>query len=223
MLMSYFRVSRFLLFWICLSVPSLGAENSSPLRFTWQKNIQRGTVETYGLELNEKGVGKFHFKKREEDLIELGFMLKQSTVESLLSMFTQADFLNESINFVSSRKVADMGMKTICFENGSRKREVTFNYTENRNLQEIVNFFENLCQQEKSLSAIDLALKYDRLGIPKKLDELERNLAAKRIVAPERFAPVLERIYRDESLMNLARTEAKKILSQIEKMQSVAN
>ena len=70
---------------------------------------------------------------------------------------------------------------------------------------------------------MDLALKYDRLGIPKKLDELERNLTAKRIVDPERFAPVLEKIYQDQSLMNLARTEAKKILSKIEKMQSVAN
>jgi hypothetical protein len=57
---------------------------------------------------------------------------------------------------------------------------------------------------------MDLALKYDRLGIPKKLDELDSSLNAKRVVAPERFAPVLEKIYADQTLMNLARKEAKK-------------
>jgi hypothetical protein len=146
-------------------------------------------------------------------------VLKPSTVDSLISLFQQADFLNESKGFVSGRKVANMGMKTIRFESGSKRREVTFNYTEDKTLQQIVNFFENLCQQEQSLFEMDLALKYDRLGIPKKLDELERNLSAKRIVAPERFAPILERIYQDESLINYSRTEAKKILSKIDRMQ----
>ena len=193
------------------------------LKFVWQKTIQQGSIELYGLELDERGKGKFTFKRREEEPLVLDFELKPKKVETLLSYFERADFLNETKNFVSARKVADMGMKTIRFESGARTREIKFNYTEDRNVMEIVDFFENLCQQEKSLFEMDLALKYDRLGIPKKLDELERNLSAKRIVDPERFTPVLERIYQDQSLMNLARTEAKKILSQIEKMQAVTN
>jgi len=213
----------FCLVCLLLSVSFLLAGDGPPLRFVWQKNIQRGSIEVYRLELSEKGAGTFQFKKREEDPVELSFVLKPSTVDSLLALFVQADFLNETKNFVSPRKVADMGMKTIRLESGLRSREITFNYTEDKILQEIVNFFVNLCQQEKSLFEIDLALKYDRLGIPKKLDELERSLVAKRIVAPERFTPVLEKIYQDETLMNLARKEARKILSKIEKMQSFAN
>jgi hypothetical protein len=199
------------------------AEDAPSMRFVWRKTIQKGSIEIYGLEFNEKGKGKFSFKKREEDPLELDFELKRSKVEVLLSDFVRADFLNEAKNFVSPRKVADMGLKTIRFENGSRVREVTFNYTEDKTLQEIVDFFENLCQQEKALFEMNLALKYDRLGITKRLDELDRSLTAKRIVDPGRFAPVLEKIYEDQQLMNLARTEAKKILTKIEKMQSVAN
>jgi hypothetical protein len=219
-------MNRLPTFAVCLLVLwyslSFSAEDT-PLKFVWHKAIQQGSIEFYGLELDGKGKGKFNFKKRQEDALEIDFELKPAKVETLLSYFVRADFLNETKNFVSPRKVADMGLKTVRFENGARKREVTFNYTEDRTMMDIVDFFENLCQQEKSLFEMGLALKYDRLGIPKKLDELERNLTAKRIVEPERFAPVLEKIYRDESLMNLARTEAKKILSKIEKMQSVAN
>jgi hypothetical protein len=116
--------------------------------------------------------------------------------------------------------VAYTGTKTVRFDVGTKRREVVYDYTEDRMLQEITNFFENLCQQERALFEMDLALRYDRLGIPKKLDELDRNLGANRIVAPERFTPILEKIYADQTLMNLARKEAKRLLSKLEKMQS---
>jgi len=202
---------------------SFQTESPTPLRFVWHKAIQTGSIASYGLEFDERGKGKFSFKRREEETLEFDFELKRSKVEALLVSFLNVDFLNESKNFVSTRKVADMGMKTIRFQRGGSTREVSFNYTEDKVLQQIVDVFENLCQQERSLFEMNLALKYDRLGIPKKLDELDRNLTAKRIVDPERFTPVLEKIYQDQQLMNLARTEAKKILSKIERMESVTN
>src|SRR5207249_1394001 len=141
--------------------------------------------------------------------------LRASAIETLRALFQRADFLDESKEFASQRRVADMGSKTVRFEHGAKRREVVYNYTEDRTLQEITTFFENLCQQERALFEMDLALKYDRLGIAKKLDELDSSLNAKRIIAPERFAPVLERIYADQTLMHLARREAKKILARI--------
>jgi hypothetical protein len=199
------------------------AENHPLPRFTWKKDNSRGNMESYGIELSENGRGHVQFKKRNEESLTLEIALKPSAIETLVILFTRADFLNESKDFISQRKVADMGTKTVRYETASRKREVVYNYSEDKGLQEISNFFENLCLQERALFEMDLALKYDRLGIPKKLDELDRNLAAKRIVAPERFTEVLEKIYQDQSLMNLARKEAKKILSKIEKMQTFAN
>lgn len=194
------------------------AQDQDSVRFVWQKIQSRGAVETYRVELDGSGKGRFLFKKKDVENVETDFQLHSAAVSSLQTLFIQADFLNEGKDFVSQRKVADMGMKTILFEVGSRKREVSFNYSEDRILQQIAIFFENLCQQERSLFEIELALKYDRLGIPKKLDELEKNLSDKRIVAPERFQPVLDRIYQDESLMHYARVEAKKLLVKIQKM-----
>ena len=192
-------------------------------RFSWRKDTSRGLLEFYAVELNSNGNGQFCFKKRNEDEIKLPVTLRTSAIETLSALFQKANFLDESRDFVSQRKVADMGSKTIRLESGSKQREVVYNYTEDRALQEITNFFENLSQQERALFELDLALKYDRLGIPKKLDELDRNLNANRIIAPERFAPVLEKIYADRTLMNLARKDAKKLLGRIEKMKPSAN
>jgi hypothetical protein len=219
-----FPIIGLVLLWIAADcVAGTLAENGSLTKFAWRRDNSRGPMESYIVELNESGTGRFEFKKREGEPVSIEVVLKPAAIETLITLFARADFLNESKDFVSQRKVADLGTKTVRYETGSRKREVVYNYTDDRVLQEISNFFENLCQQERALFEIDLALKYDRLGIPKKLDELDRNLSSKRIVAPERFTQVLERIYRDESLMNLARKEAKKLLSRIERMQTFAN
>ncbi|HVN78315.1 MAG TPA: hypothetical protein VMW38_04900 [Terriglobia bacterium] len=172
------------------------------------------------LELDGTGRGTFQFKERNSERVLVDLELNPATVSALLNLFDKADFLNENKDFVSPRKVADMGMKTVRFEMGSRKKEVSFNYTEDRGAQQLVNFFENLCLQEKTRFEMDLALKYDRLGIPKMLDELEKSMKANRIVAPERFTAVLEKIYQDESVINYARVEARKLLAEMQKSAS---
>ena len=208
---------------VCVLAAPAHAQTESGSRFLWKKDNSRGVLESYGVELDGNGKGQFYFSKRNEDEIKLPVTLRASAMQTLRGLFEKADFLNESRDFVSQRKVADMGLKTVRFGTGSKQREVVYNYTEDRSLQEITTFFENLCQQERALFEMDLALKYDRLGIPKKLDELDSSLNAKRVVAPERFAPVLEKIYADQTLMNLARKEAKKLLVRIEKMKTFSN
>jgi len=208
---------------VCVLAGGAHAQTDSGSHFLWKKDNSRGLLESYGVELNGNGNGQFYFNKRNDAEIKLPVTLRASAIETLRALFEKADFLNESRDFVSQRKVADMGLKTVRFATGSKQREVTYNYTEDRALQEITTFFENLCQQERALFEMDLALKYDRLGIPKKLDELDSSLNAKRVVAPERFAPVLEKIYADQTLMNLARKEAKKLLARIEKMKTFSN
>jgi len=208
---------------VCVLAGRAHTQTDSGSHFLWKKDNSRGLLESYGVELNGNGNGQFYFNKRNETEIKLPVTLRASAIETLRALFEKADFLNDSRDFVSQRKVADMGLKTVRFATGSKQREVIYNYTEDRALQEITTFFENLCQQERALFEMDLALKYDRLGIPKKLDELDSSLTAKRVVAPERFAPVLEKIYADQTLMNLARKEAKKLLARIEKMKTFSN
>ena len=186
---------------------------------SWKIIQSRGPYPFSSIELDQSGNGQFRFQKLESSLITVDFHLNRLKVVSLYNLFLESNFLNASKNFTSQKKVADLGMKTIRFETGKQMREVTFNFTEDKDLREINDFFENLDEQEKFLFDLELALKHDRLGIPKKLDFLERELKAKRIVAPERFKPILEKISEDDTLINFARKEARKLLNQLSKVQ----
>ena len=195
------------------------AAASEAFRCSWKIVHSRGPYPFSSIELDQSGNGQFRFQKLESSVITVDFHLNRPKVVSLYNLFLESNFLNVSKNFTSPKKIADLGMKTIRFETGQQTREVTFNFTEDKDLREINDFFENLDEQEKFLFDLELALKHDRLGIPKRLDFLERELKANKIVAPERFRPILEKISEDDTLINLARKEARKLLNKLSKLQ----
>ena len=196
--------------------------SGQPFRVVWQKDLNRGCLEIHRIEISGDGKAKYKFKQDEGATIEVDFQLKFHAVGSLLEMFTQADFLNETKDFVSLRQVADTGTRTIRLESGLRIREIVFMHTEDKTLREIAVFFDQLSRQERSLFEMNLALKHDPLGVPKQLELLEQNLRRKKLIDPERFILVLKKILADSSLMNLARKQARRLLSEIDSQSSQA-
>ena len=188
-----------------------------PVRVFWQKDYTRGKPELHRIEVETDGTARYLLRLGDGEPLTVDFQLKSHTVEHLLEMFVQADFLNRDKNFVSSRRVADTGTRTIRLESGAQTREVVFRHTNDKTLRKIATFFDHLSAQERFLLDMKLTLKHDRLGIPRKLDLLEGYLDRKTIVDPQRFSPVLKRISQDRSLMNLARKMARRLLRQIDR------
>ena len=61
----------------------------------------------------------------------------------------------------------------------------------------------------------EAALRFDRLGVPKKIERIESDLKNNRIADPERLIPVLDKILSDQRIMNYARDHAGKMKEQI--------
>jgi hypothetical protein len=94
---------------------------------------------------------------------------------------------------------------------------VVFKHTDDRTFRKIVTFFDHLSAQERFLLDLELTLKHDRLGIPRRLDQLQGFMDRKTIVDPQRFSPILKRISQNPSLMNLARKTARRLLRRIDR------
>jgi hypothetical protein len=59
-------------------------------------------------------------------------------------------------------------------------------------------------------------MQFERLSVPKRLEQVENELKSNRISDPERLIPILERIEKDQQIINYARTTAGKIKKQIQ-------
>ena len=209
------QIRTFLIFWTIFLLPSHYSNSDVLNKITWKKDLTRGRMESYQIEVNENGQVTYQFFPNQGEVVLVNLRLSSKKVDFLLDMFSKADFLNKKKNFVSSRRVSSTGINTIRLESGLQQREIVFRYTENKILKKIILFFNQLSQQEQSLFEMDIALRYDRLGILKRLDQLDRYLQRKELIDPKRFIPVLEKISTDKSLINLARKQARQILHQI--------
>ena len=209
------QIRTFLIFWTIFLLPSHYSNSDVLNKITWKKDLTRGRMESYQIEVNENGQVTYQFFPDQGEVVLVNLRLSSKKVDFLLDMFSKADFLNKKKKFVSSRRVSSTGINTIRLESGLQQREIVFRYTENKILKKIILFFNQLSQQEQSLFEMDIALRYDRLGILKRLDQLDRYLQRKELIDPKRFIPVLEKISTDKSLINLARKQARQILHQI--------
>ena len=112
----------------------------------------------------------------------------------------------------SGLKVANLGMKTLRCEDASGKHEVSFNYTTDENGQAIADFFERMRETQYLLFNLETAVRFDKLGVNKVLLQIETLWDKNQLVGPERFIPMLERVMKNDSYLNMARDRAEKLI-----------
>ena len=131
-------------------------------------------------------------------------------------MLAATNYLEHPETFESGKKIADLGAKHLTIELPSGKREGTFNFSLRKDVTELSNFFEGLLNQETLEFDITNAMQFERLSIPKRLEQMANELKGNRISDPEGLIPVLEKIEANQQIMNYARSQAGKMKKDIE-------
>jgi hypothetical protein len=184
--------------------------------FTYCHDNTRGPYETQCVQLDAEAKGQIKFKRRQAETVDLPIQLSAPARDKFTSLLAATNYLDHPETFESGRKIADLGAKRLTIELPSGKREGTFNYSLRKDITDLSTFFEALINQETLGFDIMNAIQFERLSIPKRLEQVENELKANRIADPERLIPILERIEKDQQIMNYARSQAGKIKKQIQ-------
>ena len=184
--------------------------------FSYCRENSRGPFELQCVELDAGGKGQVKLKHRDADSIGVDIELSPGAQNEFLAIVAATNNLEHADAYESNRKVADLGKKHLVIELPSGKREARFNFSNRKEVMDLGVFFDGLINQETLVSDIGTALQFERLSIPKRLEQLENELRAKRIADPPRLVPLLEKIEADQRLVNFARTRAGKLKQQIE-------
>jgi hypothetical protein len=123
-------------------------------------------------------------------------------------LLRDTDYLAEGDRYESSRRVANLGLKTLVAEGSWGRREAAFNYSEMAEATDLATFFERVIGQEMLRFELEIAIGFDRLGIPNLLDRVAGELRGNRIVDPGRLIPMMERIASQSGVVNYAREMA---------------
>jgi hypothetical protein len=184
-------------------------------KFTYCRESANGQFEMLCIELDPSAVGQARFKRRDDDELKFAISLSPGGKNQFISALSGTKFLEKASTYESKRKVADLGKKHLTLEMPSGRREAEFNYSEMKDVNALVTFFEGLIMQEAIAIDLGWARQFDRLGIPERLDQLENVLKQGRIADPKSMVEVLALIDRDEDIVNYARVHARELSEKI--------
>jgi len=184
-------------------------------RLTYCREMPRGLYEKQCLAVTPDGAGESQLKRRGSDQVQSTFTLSSSGRAKLLSVIAATNNLEDGKNYETKKKVADLGRKHVSLEMSSGTREADFNYSDLKEVNALSAFFDGLLNQQTLTLDMETAIRYERLSVPERLDQLESELKVSRIGDPEALIPLLDKIAQDQRVLDYARQHAEQIKNRL--------
>ena len=182
-------------------------------RLFYSKFFKGSTPEFVAITLQRTGQVTYQEAKDDDNPIKVE--LAPAETQEIFSLADKLDRFQRPIE--SGLKVANMGIKTFRFEDGADKHEIQFNYSQDTTAQALLDWFERITESERHFIDLDRTVHYDKLGVNDVLLQLQITYEHKRLVAPEQFLPLLDRIAKNESFIHIARERAAGLTESIRK------
>jgi hypothetical protein len=185
-------------------VPALAAAAADEPTVFYSKHFPGSKPEYISFEIARSG--KAVYKESLADDQPLEFKLTAEEADEIFALADKLDHFKHPIE--SNLKVANMGTKTFRYTAGSAKHEVKFNYSLDENAKLLNDCFERLSESQMLLFDLERTVKFDRLGVNQTLLRIESAIDRKRLAGAERFLPLLDRVVKNDSYLNMARERA---------------
>jgi hypothetical protein len=169
------------------------------------------------VQINLARDGAVEYREAPDEDNPVQFRLSESDTGEIFGLVEKAGSLKRPLE--AHLKVAFMGTKTIRYEDGTQKNEVQFNYTQDPAGQTLQDWFERIAETAQRRIDLERTLKYDKLGVVDSLLQLQISLDKKRLLAPQQFLPLLDRLANNESYMHTARVRASEVAAAIRSAQ----
>jgi hypothetical protein len=157
--------------------------------------------------------GDASYQEAVDDDLPVKFKLTPEEVKTVYDLAVKLDDFKHPLE--SPLKVAFMGTKTFRYIDGNEKTEVKYNYSEDVTAQALQNWFERMAESARHNIDLERAVKYDHLGVDQALNGIEESFQTGRVVAPEQYLPMLDRVVKNETYMHQARTKAAELAEYI--------
>lgn len=147
------------------------------------------------------------------------FHMLPSEAAAMFDLAAKLDHFSKPLE--SGLKVAKTGEKKFRWIDAAKKTEQTFNYSTIPDAQALLGWFERITETERSYFELERTARFDRLGVNQSLLLIQSLIEKKRLVAGEQFLPLLDRVGKNASYINMARDRANEIAAVIRKSQAL--
>lgn len=202
--------------WLCglawLMVPAASA-NPGGATITYRRVFKGSNPEFIEIKVSDQKC-TYDIRQLDEDADPEAIDVGPGVQKQIFDLAAQLkNFAVPSLDI--QKKIANLGQKTLRYENGAEVHETSFNYTTNATANQLMQIFEGLAKQQQDLVLLQRQAKFDRLGVNDALLQFESDMDHRLLPEPERLLPILDQIAADSHYLEIARTRARGLAERI--------
>jgi len=142
----------------------------------------------------------------------LEFTMSSFNRDKLFRYAKEARYFNGDFSF-RKHVVSSTGKKTLTYADPSQHFETTYDYSENKAIEEITDIFLGLSSTIEHGRKLQFLRRFDKLGLEAELKAMEDAAANHNLAELQVIASTLESIANDATVLNIARQRAKRLLA----------
>ena len=174
----------------------------------------KGSVPEYvAITVDRDGQATYQEAKEDDNPIKI--QLDRASLHEMFDLTEKLDRFQHPLE--SGLKIANLGLKTFRFDDGAEHHEIQFNYSQDLSAQALLDLFERITETEQHFADLDRTAHFEKLGVNDVLLQMQVTMERNRLVAPEQFLPLLDRIAKNESYLHISRERAAAIADDIRK------
>jgi hypothetical protein len=174
------------------------------------------TPQSVTLTVSASGAGKYSSRNPEKtgddvDDFQTDFTISAACREKLFRYAKDANYFDGDFTF-KKHVVASTGKKTLSYSDPTRHFSTTYDYSENKAIQEITNILAGVSNTIEHGRKLKFLRRFDKLGLEEELKAMENAAESHNLAELQIIQPTLESIAEDSTVLNIARQRAKKLL-----------
>jgi len=196
---------------LLLLIFALAATLGAAPRLFYSKYF-KGSIPEYVAMTVERD-GQVTYQEAKEDDSPIKIQLDRASVDEMFHLAAKLDRFQRPLD--AGLKIANLGEKTFRYEDGAERHEVQFNFSQDMDAQLLLDLFERITETEQHFENLDRTVHFDKLGVNDVLLQMQVTWDHNRLVDPEQFLPLLDRVAKNESYMHISRERAAAIAEAI--------
>ena len=200
------------------SSPAPDAAPSLP-SVTFTQAFPRATPAYFSLRIDSAGHAAYESRREEgepdqpvlSEPYQVDFRISEASAKRIFALARTLNYFEGDWDFKKHR-IADTGRKTLLYSDPTRTHQTTYNWSENRALQELTDLFQGIANTQEAAHELTRLRRYDRLGLNHQLERMEDMAKNGWLRELQVIAPLLEQLANDREIMHIARQRAQRLL-----------
>ena len=198
-----------------LSFPARAAD-SATVNFTF--DFPNSSPEHYSITVEKAGhvhyesAGKISDESDDRQTYQADIDLLDPTRVRIFDLAAQAHYFSGKIDS-GNKKLAFTGTKKLSYRDGQRNSSADFNYSAVPAIQQLTTLFQSLSATLEFGRRLAYFHRYQKLALDDELTHMEEEARRGEIIELQAVRPILQQIYSDETVMNIDRARALRIMA----------